>query len=218
MSPANHRPTVRQGCTRLHAATAVFLALTAFVVALGGAGCTTSAPVDASAITLAATLPLSTAESAVGIAWQEGYARAVAEVNRDGGIRLTATGQRVRVLLQVRDDGGETEKAQQLAEELFASGVHALLATPNALRMAAQAAVARRYARPYVVPAPFGPDLRATDRPWLFVAPKDGGSDEERAYLTARAALAGFEATPTLDAEAIRRTFRDIETGERGRD
>ncbi len=164
------------------------------------------APPPPSALTLAATLPVSTADSTAP-AWRRGYERAIAEVNRANGLLLSATGERVRVALRIIDDNGELARAELAAEELLASGVDALLATPGALRMAAQAAAAGRHGRPYFVPAPAGPDLTTSDRPWVFVAPEDGANDEERAYLTARAALDTLARAHTLDAEAVRRAF-----------
>jgi ABC-type branched-subunit amino acid transport system substrate-binding protein len=165
---------------------------------------------DPPAIVLGTTLPLSTADRAMAEAWHRGYTRAVADANRAGGVRLQASGRRVRAVLQVRDDGGDVAQAQEAAEALLSSGAHVLLGTPGAVRMAAQAAVAGRFFRPYVVPARYGPDLTATDRPWLFVARRDGETDEERAYQAARSAIAGLEAAATLDAEAVRRAFGEV--------
>jgi hypothetical protein len=164
------------------------------------------APPPRSALTLAATLPVSSADSTAE-AWRRGYERAVADVNRANGLLLSATGERVRIALRIIDDHGDIARAERAAEELLASGVDVLLATPDALRMAVQAAVAGRHGRPYVVPAPAGPDLTASHHPWVFVAPHDGANDEERAYLTARSALDTLARAHTLDAEAIRRAF-----------
>jgi ABC-type branched-subunit amino acid transport system substrate-binding protein len=194
--PTPHSPPNR---TRVH--------ILAVLLGLNLTGCSSSAPLESSAVTLGTTLPLSAPNPGLAEAWRRGYERAVSEANRAGGVLLRSTGRRVRVLLQVRDDGGELARAQEGAQELLLSGAHALLATPGVVRMAAQATVAGHFSRPYVVPARAGPDLTATDRPWVFVAPRDGGTDEERAYLTARAALEGLSQALTFDAEAVRRAF-----------
>jgi ABC-type branched-subunit amino acid transport system substrate-binding protein len=168
------------------------------------AGC--AAPVP-QVLQLGATLPLSAPDPAPGAAWERGYRRAVDEANREGGVWLEAARRRTRVTLVVRDDGGELARAEIGARELIASGIHVLLATPGVVRMAAQAAVARRLERPYVVPAQAGPELLASERPWVLVAPVAARGDEETAYQTARAALEIFRRARTLEAEAMRRTF-----------
>ncbi len=73
--------------------------------------------------------------------------------------------------------------------------------------MATQAAVAQRHRRPYVVPRVAGEDLKASDHPWVLVAPTAGDDDETHAYHTARAILDAFARAPTLEAEAVRRAF-----------
>jgi ABC-type branched-subunit amino acid transport system substrate-binding protein len=158
-------------------------------------------------VRLAATLPLSSGDSSMGRLWRRGYERAVQEVNRNGGVFLRATRQRVPLVLQILDDGGDLARAEQGAAELLSSGVHVLLATPGGVRMAAQASVAGKFARPYLVPAQSGPELTATDRPWVLVAPRDGGSEEERAYETALAAIDALQRARSLDGEAVRRAL-----------
>jgi ABC-type branched-subunit amino acid transport system substrate-binding protein len=168
------------------------------------AACAPGAP--PSILVVAATLPLSTGGEDAA-AWQRGYQRAADDVNGHGGLTLQSAGTRVRVDLAIRDDGGDVAEAERGAEELLASGALVLLATPDPVRMVAQAAVARRHRRPYVVPAAAGPDLTATSDPWILVAPGSGEDVEEQAYRAARAALDALERARSLDGEAVRRAF-----------
>jgi len=158
-------------------------------------------------LTIGATLPLTSADAPLAESWQRGYQRAVLEANRAGGVLLQATSRRVRVVLEIADDKGELAAAEREAERLAAAGVQTLLATPGVLRMAAQAAVAQRNAIPYVVPAGAGPELKASDRPWVLVSPDTARTDEEAAYQTALAALRAVGRAASLDSEAIRRAF-----------
>lgn len=167
------------------------------------ASCARSA--QPTAIELGATLPI-TGAPALAEAWKRGYERAVEEANAAGGLTL-ANGLRVPVRLTIRDDGNEMPRAESESEALLAAGVQALLATPGALRMAVQAAVAQRHRRPYVVPRVAGEDLKASDHPWVLVAQTAGDDDETHAYHTARAILEAFTRAPTLEAEAVRRAF-----------
>lgn len=156
---------------------------------------------------LAASLPLSAEEAPLGDAWRRGYERAVADVNHAGGLLLESTQRRVLVVLRIEDDRGDVVGAERAAERLLDAGVQALLATPGLTRMAAQAAIAQRHARPYVVPATAGPELKASARPWVLVSPEGATGDEDEAYLTAASALAAVGRAPSLDPEAVRRTF-----------
>ncbi len=167
------------------------------------AGCARSA--QPTAIDLGATLPL-TGATALADAWRRGYERAVAETNAGGGLVL-ADGTRLPVRLTIVDDFNEMPGVEREAEALFRQGVQAMLATPGPLRMAAQAAVAQRHRRPYVVPRVAGEDLKASDHPWVLVAPTAGDDDAAHAYYAARALLEAFARAPTLDAEAVRRAF-----------
>ncbi|MGE3841876.1 MAG: ABC transporter substrate-binding protein [Vicinamibacterales bacterium] len=160
-----------------------------------------------SRLSIGATLPLTSVDATLAASWRRGYERAVAEVNRAGGVLLQATSRRVQVVLEIADDKGELDTAEREAQRLAAMGVRALLATPGVIRMAAQSAIAQRNAIPYVVPADAGPELKASARPWVLVSPDTAATDEEAAYHTALAALAAVGRAASLDSEAIRRAF-----------
>ncbi len=178
-------------------------------VMLGWLGCCAcgAASEHPNELTLAASLPLTSSDAARAAAWHRGYERAVADANRAGGVLLRATARRARVVLAIRDDHGEVSLAERAADELLASGAHALLATRGFTKMAAQAAVAQRYSRLYVVPAAAGPELKASQRPWVLVSPASATSEEDDAYGVASAALAALGSAPSLDPEAVRRAF-----------
>jgi ABC-type branched-subunit amino acid transport system substrate-binding protein len=161
-----------------------------------------------SKIVLAATLPTSSRNlGGTSAAWEHGYRRAVDEINASGGLLLHRLGARVRIELQLRDDSDDLARAEATAEQLLAAGAHVLLATPGAVRMAAQAAVAQRHQRPYAVPASAGPDLRATPRPWVLVASRAGTDDEDAAYQTARAAIDAIGRANAWEGEVLRRAL-----------
>lgn len=172
---------------------------------LPAAGCQDGGP--ARPVRLAATLPLSSADAPVAESWSRGYRRAIDEINAAGGLLLDATGTRVPLVLSIVDDGGDLPRAEQAAERLLAEGADVLLATPGVIRMAAQAAVAARHGRPYVVPAAAGPDLAASPHAWVLVTPLGGKDDEGSAYQAARAALDAMRLAPSRDPEAVRRAF-----------
>ena len=160
-------------------------------------------------VVLAATLPLSGSESALAAAWQRGYRRAVDEANARGGITVEGSRQGLEVVLAVEDDGGHLAEAERLAEKLLAGGAHVLLATPGFVRMAAQAAVAGRFERPYLVPASAAPDLLVTPRPWVCVAQTAPAADPEgEAYQVARAAVRAVETAGSVDARLVTLALR----------
>lgn len=179
--------------------------LAALVAGVSSAGCTP--PAAPAVIRVAASLPSSSPEREVAAAWQRGYQRAVAEANVAGGLELGRPGARVPVELTILDDRGDLAQAETLADDLLSSGIHVLLATPGTVRMAAQAAVAERHQRPYVVPARAGPDLTATRRAWVLVAPTAGNGPEDDAYQAMRAALDALRRAGSAEAEAVRRSF-----------
>lgn len=163
------------------------------------------------AVVLAATLPLSGDESALAGAWQRGYRRAVDEANARGGIAADGSREGLEVILAVEDDRGHLAEAEQLAEKLLAGGAHVLLATPGLVRMAAQAAVAGRFERPYLVPASAAPDLLVTPRPWVCVAgagAAPAADAEEEAYQVARAALRAVETAGSVDPRLVTLALR----------
>lgn len=155
---------------------------------------------------MGATLPLSGSESATGEAMRRGYARAVDEVNRVGGL---AFGQRIHVpvRLDVRDDRGETARAEQLASTLLGAGAHVLLATPVAIRAVSQAAVAEQVGRPLVVNAQDGSGLPGPRAQWTVVVPA-AGDVEARAYAMAREVLRAAERVESADPGVLRQALR----------
>jgi hypothetical protein len=176
-------------------------------VAAAGAAC--GSPPAPQAVVLAATLPLSGGESPLAAAWQRGYRRAVAEANARGGVSADGSRRGLEVVLAVEDDGGHLAEAERLAEKLLAGGAHVLLATPGLVRMAAQAAVASRFERPYLVPASAAPDLLVTPRPWVCVAATAPEADpEEQAYQVARAAVLAVETAGSVDPRLVTLALR----------
>jgi len=153
-----------------------------------------------------ATLPLSGGEATTGQAMRRGYARAFDEINRAGGL---AFGPRALVpaRLDVRDDRGETARAEQLAWELLGGGAHLLLATPVAIRAVPQAAVAEQLGRPLVVNAQDGEGLPGPRAQWTVAVPASGDV-EARAYAMARQVLAAAARAGSADPGVLRQALR----------
>jgi hypothetical protein len=152
-----------------------------------------------------ATLPLSGRESATGEAMRRGYARAVEEFNRAGGL-VFGPQARVPVRLDVRDDRGEAARAELLASELLSGPAHVLLATPVAIRAVPQAAVAEQVGKPLVVNPPDGDGLPGP-RAWWTVAVPAAGDVEARAYAMAREVLLAAARVRTTDPGTLRQAL-----------
>jgi ABC-type branched-subunit amino acid transport system substrate-binding protein len=176
------------------------LAATVIAVALGCA----PPPVPREFV-LGATLPLSGSEAATGEAMRRGYARAVDEVNRAGGIVFRG-GVRVPVRLDVRDDRGEATRAERLASELLGGSAHLMLATPVAIRAVPQAVVAEQVGKPLVVNQQDGEGLPGP-RAWWTVAVPASGDAEARAYATASAALRAAARVRSTDPGTLRQAL-----------
>jgi hypothetical protein len=153
-----------------------------------------------------ATLPLSGRESATGESMRRGYARAVEEINRAGGLVLGLQG-RVPVRLDLRDDRGEAARAEQLAAELLAGGAHLLLATPVAIRAVPQAAIAEQIGRPLVVNRQDGEGLPGP-RAWWTVAVPAAGDVETRAYAMAKEVLLAAARVGSTDPGTLRQALQ----------
>ncbi len=173
------------------------------LVALAG-GCSSPGPPDR--VVLGATLPLSGAQAAAGIAIGRGYGRAVAEANAAGGVTLSRWSRRVPVVLALLNDRGETPVAERAAESLVAQGVHVLLGTHTAVRATAQALVAERAACPYVTNTTDAPGLPGSRMQWVvgIALPPSARDPESRAYEAAKGALALVERSGSPDRHAIR--------------
>jgi ABC-type branched-subunit amino acid transport system substrate-binding protein len=176
--------------------------LAAAAVAVAGA----CAPLPvAREFVVGATLPLSGREAEIGEAMRRGYARAVEEANRAGGL-VFARGARVPVRLDVRDDGGEAARAERLASELLGGGAHLLLATPVAIRAVAQAAVAEQIGKPLVANAQDGEGLPGPRAWWTVVVPASGDV-ETRAYTTANVVLRAAARVGSTDPGTLRQAL-----------
>jgi ABC-type branched-subunit amino acid transport system substrate-binding protein len=177
-----------------------------FVAALVAAAAACAPPPVAREFVVGATLPLSGSEAATGEAMRRGYARAVEEVNRAGGLPF-GTRARVPVRLDVRDDCGEASRAERFASELLEGGAHLLLATPVAIRAVPQAAVAEQVGKPLVVNQRDGDGLPGP-RAWWTVAVPASGDVETRAYAMANAVLRAAARVGSTDPGTLRQALR----------
>ena len=189
----------------LQQARGVPIVMVAALVIGWSAGC--GRPATPSSILIGATLPLSGAESDLGRAFERGYKRAVDEANARGGLRIGERGSGVRVALELRDDKGDPSVVERLAEELYARGCLALVATASDVRSAMQAALADRLGRPYVVNRTDAPGLPGSHQQWVFSVAAAGEVDE-RAYQTAVALLAAIGEAGSSDVISIRNALR----------
>lgn len=153
-----------------------------------------------------ATLPLSGRESVTGESMRRGYARAVEEFNRAGGLALGLQ-DRVPVRLDVRDDRGEAARAEQLAAELLQGGAHLLLATPVAIRAVPQADVAEQVGKPLVVNRQDGDGLPGPRARWTVAVPA-AGDVEARAYAMAREVLLAAAQAGSTDPGTLRQALQ----------
>src|ERR1700686_1520945 len=106
-------------------------------------------PPEAAGILVGATLPLTGSESRAGLAYQEGYQLAVAQVNARGGLLLE--GKQVRVTLRIADDQSSPLLAAKLIESMaVAQHVDLLLGSYTTLLSDPQSTIAEREHIPYV--------------------------------------------------------------------
>lgn len=175
----------------------------AIAVVLAGAAACASRTAPVTDVVIGATVPLTGSDAPVGEATRRGYERALAETRAAGGIRLGPADRSIAVRLDLRDDASQTPLAEQLVGALFDAGAHVVIATPNAVRAAAQADVAERVERVLVVNTVDAPGLPGSRMRWVIGVTVEGDV-EARAYTTLRAALAGIAAARTVDGAAIR--------------
>jgi ABC-type branched-subunit amino acid transport system substrate-binding protein len=175
----------------------------AIAVGLSGVVACGSREVPVSEVVIGVTVPLTGSDALVGESARRGYERALAEARAGGGIRLANLGRTVAVRLDLRDDVSETPQAEQLVGALFDAGAHVVIATPNAVRAAAQADVAERIARVLVVNTVDAPGLPGSRMRWVIGVAADGDV-EARAFATLQDTLAGIAAASTLDPAGIR--------------
>lgn len=159
-----------------------------------------------SEIVIGATLPLSGSDAALAPAVRRGYERAVAEANAAGGLVLAAGQAPARVRLDVRDDESRTPVAEDLVGVLADAGALLVVATPNAVRAAAQAVVAERLHHVLVVSAVDAPGLPSPHMEWVVAIDADGGA-EERGYHLMRAAIGAIASAEAPSPRALRLAF-----------
>jgi ABC-type branched-subunit amino acid transport system substrate-binding protein len=157
-------------------------------------------------VVIGASLPLSGPDAEVGQRLERAYRRAVDEVNAMGGVALGAGDRRVPMRLDVVDDGGEPALAERRTDELVGAGAVAFLATSGAVHIAAQAAIAERLQRPYVLSPSDAPGLPGRYARWV-VGLDVQGDEEARAYAIARRLLEAIQRAGVTDARAIRQAL-----------
>jgi ABC-type branched-subunit amino acid transport system substrate-binding protein len=180
--------------------TGVGVVLAAALLNLAGCG---APPTPVAEIVIGATLPLTGSDADTGLAAQRGYERALAEVRALGGLRLGPSATATPVRLDLRDDASETPKAEQLVEAMVRGDACLVLATPNAVRAAAQADVTERAQRLLIVNSSDAPGLPGSRMRWV-VAVTGGGDTETHGYQTLRTALAAIAEAGTVDNAALR--------------
>jgi ABC-type branched-subunit amino acid transport system substrate-binding protein len=163
-------------------------------------------------ITVCTSLPLSGSARELGEQMQRGYERAVAEVNRMGGLRWRGSGGALLVALQVRDDQGHAAQVEAATEAFVAGGCDLLLGTASPVRMAVQVAVAERLHRPLFLDVHDSPGFPSSRARWS-VPVTAGGDREARAHAVASTALRVLRAARRTDAGVLRDTARQLVPG-----
>jgi ABC-type branched-subunit amino acid transport system substrate-binding protein len=181
--------------------------LVGLLVILASAACSGPAlPAAPNVILVGVSLPLTGTDAVHGVAMQEGYARAVEEVNAAGGLEL-AGGRRVPVKLLVRDDRSQTPIVEEHAGQFARDGVHLLLATYSDVRAAAQAVAADGLGCPYVANSTDAAGLPGKRMTWVFSVPVEGADLRTRAHHTAQRALSIVGRAGGVDPSHLRIAF-----------
>jgi hypothetical protein len=136
---------------------------------------------------------------------RRGYERAVAEVNRAGGLRWRGSGGPLPVTIEIRDDRGHAAEVEAAAEALLSAGCSAMLGTASPIRMAVQVAVAERRQRPLFLDVHDTPGFPPARARWTVPVVTDGDA-EGRAHAVASAALRALRAARRTDASVLRDT------------
>jgi outer membrane PBP1 activator LpoA protein len=157
------------------------------------------------AVAVCASLPLSGAAQTTGEAMRRGYERAVAEVNRAGGLRWRGASGPLPVTIDIRDDRGHAAEVEAAAEALLSAGCSAMLGTASPIRMAVQVAVTERRQKPLFLDVRDTPGFPPTRARWTVPVVADG-DPEGRAHAVASVALRALRAARRTDASVLRDT------------
>jgi ABC-type branched-subunit amino acid transport system substrate-binding protein len=160
-------------------------------------------------ITVCTSLPLSGRAHDAGEQMRRGYERAVAEVNRAGGLRWRGSGGVLPVSLQVRNDEGHPAQVEAATEAFMAGGCDLLLGTASPVRMAVQVSVAERLHRPLFLDVHDSPGFPLSRARWTVPVTAEGDL-EARAHAVASAALRVLRTARRTDASVLRDTARQI--------
>lgn len=179
----------------------------AVVLALASAACGTVPATSTGAVVIGATLPLTGRDAAQAAAMERGYARAVADANARGGITVGPATRPVR--LDLRDDTSDSAALETLARSIIDAGAHVLIATPRAVRAAAEADVTERAGVILIGNAIDHPGLPGRRMQWMHVVATTTSDAEARAYEVATTTLRAIERAGTLEPRAILTALHD---------
>ena len=183
-------------------------ALVACVLAAAVPGCARPGGAQRE-VSVCTSLPLSGPGRDAGEALRRGYERAVAEVNRTGGLRWRGSGGARTVVLQVQDDLGHAAAVETATEAFVRAGCDVLLGTASPVRMAVQVSVAERRRRPLFLDVHDSPGFPPSRARWA-VPIAAAGDREARAHAVASAALRALRAARRTEAGVLRDTARQL--------